>query len=505
MLGIGLMSISVGYIARKQLTAGDVENIPPAKARTESAKFHAKARGGAKSEHRSKAVLSSIKSPSAKSQDTLADVMALDQDERYGRLALWLLDASEQDIEAYWKHHLETDGHTRIITDLIMINWTRVNPQAATAAVDGTSYQRFAWWAWTCSDPQAAMKAAEERNKGMMFHVMWGVAEFHPKWYRENFDKIPAASRGHGMGGFLKWGETDDAVATMEFLKQQGRQPSAGLLRNFIKQDPWAAYKWHEKRSETMRSEQHIASMKPVFTTLAQYHPAVLEQLITMEPSGLRKRLMEGAAFDHLLKIDPAAALERARVTASPWISQKRMAAVALRLTRQDMDKSLEIAGELFTNPAYSPHRVSEVEYPDGSWSSRQSNKEAEHLIKVLVSREPERLMEMDFGERQKSLRHQVHKVWSSYDVSGYAQWLLDQKNPQVVETGAPFVSKELRNMQRYDEAADWALGSGAERSRHMGAVLRDWRRADVDGARAWLESIDLPNQERRKYQRILD
>ena len=72
-----------------------------------------------------------------------------------------MLDASEEDIATFWELYVREDRArsvrnegARSIIDLVFIQWTRLNPLAATAAAEGTKFEEFAWWAWGVSRPQ---------------------------------------------------------------------------------------------------------------------------------------------------------------------------------------------------------------------------------------------------------------------------------------------------------------------------------------------------------------
>ena len=65
-----------------------------------------------------------------RSTDTYEDLVSLSNDELYPRLALWLLDASAEDVAAYYENYLQREVKPNDITDLIFINWARLDPLA---------------------------------------------------------------------------------------------------------------------------------------------------------------------------------------------------------------------------------------------------------------------------------------------------------------------------------------------------------------------------------------
>jgi hypothetical protein len=128
-----------------------------------------------------------------RSVDTLETLATLDGGSLYARLADWLMDASEQDIAAYWATY-QNGKRTNDLTDLVFLNWTRLNPQAAIAATAGGKDEHYAWWAWACHDPKASLAAAIATNPDRVNNVTWGIGEFHPEWLRAHFKELPESA-----------------------------------------------------------------------------------------------------------------------------------------------------------------------------------------------------------------------------------------------------------------------------------------------------------------------
>lgn len=96
--------------------------------------------------------------PHRKSEDTVETLLAADPQSLYARLAAWIIDATEEEIAAYWNGY--KDGkRTSDITELVFIHWTRLNPRGAIAAVAGSEDEDHAWWAWAAHDPKGALAA----------------------------------------------------------------------------------------------------------------------------------------------------------------------------------------------------------------------------------------------------------------------------------------------------------------------------------------------------------
>lgn len=117
--------------------------------------------------------------PIQRSEGTAEILLALDDATLYPRLAVWLLDADEEEIADYWADYQKSDNIKPYFTDLIFINWTRLNPSGTIAAAAGTRYDFIPWWAWTSHDPQAALTAALAGNTKMLSKVARGIGGFH--------------------------------------------------------------------------------------------------------------------------------------------------------------------------------------------------------------------------------------------------------------------------------------------------------------------------------------
>jgi len=100
--------------------------------------------------------LSSIKSPLKNSTETVETLIVATEENQegiYGKIALWLVDASPQEIQEYWDFHRSQKNSPRDISDLLMVGWTSKDPEGALATVKGTSGEQFVWWAWACLTP----------------------------------------------------------------------------------------------------------------------------------------------------------------------------------------------------------------------------------------------------------------------------------------------------------------------------------------------------------------
>lgn len=443
------------------------------------------------------------------STDTLESLATADAESLYGRLAAWLMEASEPDIAAYWAS-VKDKPRTNDITDLVFIHWTRLDPQAAIAAVAGTGPEHYAWWAWSCHDPEGALKAAIAANPDRVNNVAWGIGEFHPAWLLEHFDEIPESGRGNAISGLTKWDDTDQPLEILNFLKQHDSEFRPRIFAALIRKDPWAAYDWMQENKDVVRRNygSEEGAMKLLVETMAQAQPDALERLAAQTPSGELKRRMEAALFDNLLKTDPAAALEQATATKAPVIAAQRLAAVGLSQLETDPDQAFEIAKKLFANPAALKVR-SVVHGPNGTSSmGTSSSPDVTEFVDALMAKDPAQVMAMQtqpkgYSQFGDSNYMELGQKWARQDLEGYTDWVKQQTDPAIRDAAVLPVVNSLIQSDQFADAAEWAMTSTAAKGQ-LTNLIYQWNKNAPDEARQWLESADLPAEEKTRLNQFM-
>ncbi|MCU0749158.1 MAG: hypothetical protein MUF13_06380 [Akkermansiaceae bacterium] len=439
-----------------------------------------------------------------RSDDTLETLAALDAESLYPRLALWMIDASEADIAAYWESVRGQKDRPNDITDLVFINWTRLNPQGAIAAVAGSDQEHYAWWAWACHDPQGALTAALAANPDRVNNVAWGLGEFQAEWLRANWDKIPEAARSNAIRGMTKWDDTDKPLEVLEFLKKQDAPFNRGIFSTLIRKDPYAALDWMEENQTTVSRYygDKESVMRELVETMARSQPDSLQRLADQTPSGELKRKMEAALFDNLVLTDPGAALEQAKSTKAPAIATQRLATVGMNWVERDPDKAFEVAAALFkTNPNAMSVETT-VEGPDSVSSWHYSNNSTvEELVTALMTKEPARTMELQDPDSQPFGR--VANIWAELDVVSYTHWVNQQADPETRDKAASVLVNQLIQEEQFTDAAEWAMSSKTARENLIN-LIHQWNQSDPTEAKKWLETTNLTESERANVERFL-
>lgn len=443
--------------------------------------------------------------PAAKSTDTLESLAALDDKSLYARLALWLVDASEQDIAAWWQSYRQKGKRSNDINDLIFIHWARVNPQGAIAAATGTPDEHYAWWAWSCHDPKAALAAAIAKNADRVNNVTWGIGEFHPEWLREHFDEIPESGRDNAFRGLEKWDDHPDPLEILKFLREKGRGFSADLFQTLARRDPWAAYDWIQEHGATQSSNYggRYDVLETFIKSVGESNPEVLQRIAEQAPSGELKRKLEAAFFENLVKSDPEEAMKQALETKAPLIASERIAGVGLGLVSTDPDKAFEMAEKMFEKCPDALNRMTTIRYPNGSSGYGESNALPDQLMAGLLAKDPERVMAMcRTGNKPSPAFSQVARNWAERDMEGYAHWVNRQTDPELREPAAVTLVNQLQSQQQFGEAADWVMSLRNSRQDYLENLINNWSRRNPEEAREWLDAADLTDHEKQQIGR---
>lgn len=497
LVGLSAAGLASGYAAKR--LAGPPSTAVVASDGASPAGTPAKGGAAASASPATAAVLKSIGQSTIRSTDTLETAKALTGPDAYHRLALWMVDATEPEIAAYWQHQRQQKGRSNEIIDLIFINWTRIDPRAATTAAKGTGDEHFAWWAWACHDPKTALETAIAENPKRVNNVTWGIGEFHKEWLREHFDELPEGARDNALQGMAKWDDGEDPAATLNFLKEKGYGFHPRIFNVLIRKDPWAAYDWVEENGSSVRSQNGISfdAMDTFVETVGEQYPDVLKRIADQAPSGEMKWKLEKVLFDNLLKTDPEAAIKQANETKAPVVATQRLAAAGLSMVRKEPDRAFELAGKIFAANPDALNGMTMVEHAGGSSGWGSGNPQVVELMDALLIQDPVRVMEMKFPEEEGSSQYstfaQFAGKWAEQDLNGLSEWVNQQQDPKLREPAAAVIVSKLSREQQFEDAAGWAMSLGESKIAHVRNVLANWKESNPDEARQWLENSQLP------------
>ncbi|MES2440739.1 MAG: hypothetical protein V4584_16855 [Verrucomicrobiota bacterium] len=442
--------------------------------------------------------------PHHKSADTVETLLALDAGKNYGRLAAWLVDASEEEIAAYWAGYGKGESSEDVMK-LIFIHWTRVNPQAALAAVAGTKDESHAWWAWGTQDPAAALAAAVAEDTAYTESVVQGIGVSDPEWARKHLSEIPEKFRDAAMKGMDLYPAQEDPEASLAFMEKNQRGFDIMTFKSLARKDPWAAWDWLKTRKglEEYRMEGEGTPMDVLVSTMSREHPEDLDRLMAKTPPGAERRKMEDAIFTRLAEEDPAAALEKARKEEAPMVAVQRLGEVGLGMVRSDPEQAYAIARELLVRGGGQLGFKTVVEYAGGTDSSGESHSKARELMDELFSKDPARTAELTVvGDKLLPNFSEYAALWANWDLEAFAEWTNRQTQPEVRKQSVGFICNELYQLDEYAEAMEWARSGGHE---YSASRFSRWWKNQPEAAEAWLQNVNAPEEEKASYRQVIE
>ena len=443
--------------------------------------------------------------PTRHSNETAESLALIPDEQLYASLALWLADATEPEIAAFWQTYSQKKGRSNDITDLIFLNWTRLDPQAA---ITGSSGDQHAWWAWACHDPDAALAEAQASAPDHINHVAWGIGEFHPEWLRAHYNELSQGAKDNALRGMAKWDDGQDPLASIRFHQEIGRPISTSTFKALVRQDPWAALDLVKENKANGKTLGYNIDdpMNVIVETMAETRPDDLERLAAQTPSGQLKLQMEAALFNNLLEADPEAAREKAKSSTVPRTAAERYAAIGNTLVKTDPEQAFKLAKDLFAVCPDALSMMQMVEYPGGASGSGGAVPGVDEFFKALVTSDPGRALEMTLplkpNPHGNSAFETVSAQWIERDLPAYADWVNQQTDDKFRARGANLIIDVLRNQRNFVEAAEWAMVSNKETNKwQLRNLFLDWNRNDPEGATDWLENVNLPADRKQEFR----
>ena len=448
-----------------------------------------------------------------KSTDTLDDLLAVGDRELYGRLALWVLDASTADLARFWAAYQAKRQPEMWVADLLFARWTQLDPGDALRAA-GKDRQNIVWWAWAINDPATAVARVAGLGPDQMGSVLRAIGQFHP----ELLDKVMAAHpefvTGGAIEGVAKGLFRDDPETALEFLRQH-RQLfyDTKLLREWAQDDPKAAFAWMQKQ---LGGYQATSQLSTLIDTLERENPAMLRELASEQPPGKLRRQLDAAIFRNMLDTDPAAALAQARAIESPRLAAERLADAARRMVAKDPEQAYALFTELLEKCPTALNHQDWTRYPNGGTGNNGPLEGIRELTDEMLGNDPRRAMaavEAGMAALGKNAWEfsvgpaaDLAAQWVQRDLEGFCGWLDEQQPGDAQATGTNFAVGQLNERQAFQEAAQRAANVADESRRNdlVSTVAQNWVRYDRAAAVAWLDQLELPDQVRQSIGRSI-
>lgn len=447
-----------------------------------------------------------------KSADTLDDLLALsDEEDLYARLALWQLDAPEEDLAAFWAAYQKRENRDTGLVDLIFSQWTKTNPLAAIEAAKGSGHDGIPWWAWTINDPDAAIAAVRGASEEMSGFVMRAIGQFHPERAMQVLEENPGFAQWNGIEGIVNGLTRTDPEAALGFQQKHGRMHDSDAIVKLTRDDPHASMEWIRANP---RGDDHY-SEGAFLRTLERETPEMLAELAAACPSGEFKWKLESAAFRHLAETNPAEALAQARATESPRIAAERLAVIGKGMAESDPKKALEIFGELFKACPDAGNRENWTRYPNGSSGGSDSIEGVQPFIDSLVAADPQAAMDAAAqgadvstlkGGMDSSAIATVARTWARQDPDGFGGWVDDLQPGPLKDHGATILVGDFTNQGEFARALEWSarMSDDAYRRSSAQSAFSQWKSRDQEAAFQWFEQTELPEDLKKALEPYL-
>jgi hypothetical protein len=444
-----------------------------------------------------------------RSSDTPETLLAGGAAPSYARIAAWLADATESEISKFWQAYRGNHYYSEEITNLIFIQWTRLDAPAALAAA-GEYDDIFAWRGWASHAPQAALAAAITAGDSAVNAVAQAIGEFQPAWLRANLDQIPESARQAAIEGLRNSTETADPLAALKFMRENHMSFDPSTFKALVQKDPWAALDWVIENPALQKKDYSgdSSALDLLLDSMSRQQPTDLQRLAEQTPPGQLKRQMEAALFAQLLTTAPAAALAQARATEAPLMAADRLARVGMTLVKSDPAQAFQIAKEILERNPRSLRAETEIQHKNGTMCWYMSNGIADDFIDSLIHADPVKFFDIaaTAGKTATStssvFRNLTHK-WAGSDLAGYMTWVNQQQDPIIRDDAVHQVVSSLAEKAQFHEATEWVMStSNSPRSAYW--LLSTWKKANPAEAVAWVESTAVPEAMKPAFREII-
>lgn len=450
--------------------------------------------------------------PTARSTDSMADLLALPENVLFSRLALWLIDAEEEEIASLWKELVKRGGIDFPINQLVFVVWTKLNPTAAIQAVAGTNHAEAAWWGWASHSPEAALAAAlEDDDSSNIMTVMEALGECHPAFVLANFDQWTGLDREYALWGLEALGEGGDPREILDFLLERGSEGSEAMLRRLVRDDPREALHWAREADDRISpgpfGGEGNNQVLAVAEHLERLHPELLREMRDAQPEGVVRRAMDRFLFERLAREDIDSAIEMARKTKGPRIAIERWGKIGLALVDSEPQRAMEVWEEMMKDAPHVFTYGNEVHYPGGSSGRGYSSEDIPKLAERLLQVDPARLLatrpegKSQWGDDWSELA----SAWAWTDVDGFKEYVTTNREDGRRSEYERILLGQLTGRGRMNEALEYAQGMEDRGVSALPGVIEQWKQFAWEDAKSWVEEAELTPEQRERLLPIVD
>jgi len=449
-------------------------------------------------------VFSSFKPPLPVSTETAESLLRYGNNDLYAPLALWLLDASADQIGGFWAAYLKRGTPKDRIRDLIFTQWAKCDPQGLLAAARRTGQEGSAWWAWGMADPAAALAASEGQPQAIRDEVIKGIAAADPQRGIGMLEQDPRLMKVLDMDALVKFACRKGGREGVEFLLSVDANFALDTpFKDWVGKDPHAASAWLNELGD-----EHwllVLFLQRVEAT----DPAAVKEIAAGLPAGALKRSLEAELFTRLAASDPEKAVEEAHATDSPRVAAERFALLGSELLKgRKPEEALKLLGELLAKCPDAPRRGMPQVSPTFHGSVPGSVTGVPELIAGLAEWNPRVTMEVMLEAGPVDNTWEVARKWLQAQPEEFATWCEQQRDPAVADGGAGLLSQALLKQNDYAGAIAWGMRVSDEKARFfpLGQAFHEWVRQDREAALQWLgqEGARVDEPLRRQFEKSI-
>ncbi|MCW1912342.1 hypothetical protein OJ996_02075 [Luteolibacter sp. GHJ8] len=440
----------------------------------------------------------------ARSTDTAEQLLEIRDHTLAGRLGLWLMDASEDEIAKFWESYRGREPRDWTTEILIFHHWTKLNPGSAMEAARRSGVEEAAINGWMMHDPDAALAATAKRERRIREYALSMLTRYHPKLGAKMARDSPRDAHMLDLEGIANEMALEDPGKAMDFLLEMGQTHFTSALEQWTRKDPEAALAWMQQHW------QKKPLTEAFLQSLAEEHPKRMKELAATLPNGAMKREIEKKLFDTLVKSDPDAALQMARQATVPRLAAEQLSIVGRTLVQDQPQVALEVMKQLFAVCPDATSRWAGAFTPDRFESTERGIEDVEKFLGDLVKRDPEATMAAAKGlvtasdftfSNDRDAFAAAGRMWAEEDGDAFAEWCMGQ-NDEIRSSGLWLAADQLRMQQHYGDSLRWAMQSDPGQARD---VFRDWVRRDLEAASRWLDESEISDELRGGMNKVLE
>jgi hypothetical protein len=438
----------------------------------------------------------------ASQEVTLTEVLEAEDAARIAKLAIWLPSATSAETAAMFDRvNDETDRPNKALQlELILQHWVTIDREAAFHAGRQSTLGEWACYqTWARLDPDAAWKDASNRNQILQSYVLKGMAESHPVRAKELMETTTGDQRSVELAGIIAGGLalTQPAEAA-DIMIAHGATPVTAL-KLWFQNEPEAAQAW----ALSQKSAQiKTAALKQLVSEWQTIHPDKIPALLTTLPEGLTKWTVQATYAQGLAASDPNAALSYTATVASPIARAGILQETAYHLAKNNNQQGALLllqnldwtdASDAWKNPTIVAGETQD---------SPEKPSRALETLKLMADKNLGEAMHftetLSDGPLKKQAINAVVSGWPKSSNTELSEWLLQQSDPALRETGTRRLVDNLISDLKpdFDAAARWAATLPMEETPNgstLNHIFTQWKMSDPKAAEATLTELQVP------------